>query len=207
MDINQAIETAKSGIQKQFNVTEISIKSSNLKNGIWHINTSFILNNEQKYYSVNVNNDSGFIEDMNETKLSTGDAGSAPTLVTIAFVIQIIAVISYAIAFVVYAGFAIATASVSTYTSVTSVPSANPAIFSIDVLIVVLIVVFLILLLIDIYILRRIMKIRKFIRNGDYKSAYEKNTIAFGILALIFGGLLTGILLLVARDGLNQASN
>jgi hypothetical protein len=201
MDINQAIETAKLEIQKQFNVIEISIKSSNLNKGIWHINTSFILNNEQKFYSVNVNNDSGSIEDVYETRFSSGDVGSAPTLITIAFVFSILAVLGYAILFIIYSVTAISVVSV---TSSTSSISSTPAFSG---LIIILIVFFLIFFLIDIYILIRIMKIRKLIDNGDYNSAYDKNSVAFGILALIFGGIITGILLLVARDGLNKASN
>jgi len=51
------------------------------------------------------------------------------------------------------------------------------------------------------------MKIRKFIWDRDYKSAYIENNVDFGILALIFGGIVTGILLLIARKGLNNAAN
>ncbi len=194
MDINQAIEIAKSEIQKQFNVTEISIKSSNLKNGIWHISTSFILNNEQKYYSVNVNSDSGSVEDIYETKFNSGDIGSAPTLITIAFVFSILAVIGYVIALFAYSLLGIVTVSTPSGSTVMAF-----AIFPL--------VIFLIFLLIDIYILIRIMKIRKSISNGNYKSAYNENSLGFDILALIFGGIITGILLLVARDGLNRAAN
>ena len=42
MDIDEATEIARSEIQKQFNVADIVIRSSSLKNGMWYIGTSFI---------------------------------------------------------------------------------------------------------------------------------------------------------------------
>ena len=61
MDVNQAIEMARNEMQSQFNVTGVIIKSSNLRNGVWHVNTSIILNNEQKYYTVSVFHFSPFL--------------------------------------------------------------------------------------------------------------------------------------------------
>lgn len=192
MDINQAIETAKSEIQKQFNVAYISIKSSGLKNGTWRINTSFILNNEQKYYSVNVNNDNGSVEDIYETKFNSGDIGSAPTLITIAFVFSILAIIFYAIMLIIY--------------GVTGIFAVSPPPSIIMPLVVFIFIILLISSFIDIYTLTKIIKIRKFICDGDYKSAYIENNVDFGILALIFGGIITGILLLVAHNRLKAGN-
>ncbi|MCL4348998.1 hypothetical protein [Ferroplasma acidiphilum] len=184
MDVNQAIEMAKNEIQRQFNVTDVIIKSSNLRNGVWHVNTSIILNNEQKYYTVNLNNETTTIEDIHESKIQAGNAGSAPTLITIAFAFSIIAVIIYVIAIILYSALAIT------------------ALF-----VIIPLVVFIVFLLIDVYIMVRINKIRKYIDSGDYEQALNEDSVLFGIMALIFGGILTGILLLVARDGLNNAAN
>jgi len=186
MDINQAIETAKSELQKQFNVTEISIKSSNLKNGIWRINTSFILNNEQKYYTVNVNNDNSSVEDIYETKFSLRN--NAPALIAMALIFSVLAIIFYAIMLIIYTVVGM---------FVPPPPIARP-------FVILIFIILLISFLIDTYILRKIMRIRKFIWDGDYKLVYNENNVDFGILALIFGGIITGILLLVAHNRLKN---
>ncbi|WP_156769039.1 hypothetical protein [Thermoplasma volcanium] len=206
MDVNQAIEIAKNEIQSRFNVTDVIIKSSALRNGIWQIKTSFILNNEQKYYVININNDTSEIIDMHEAKMVEGNAGSSRTLVTVAYAISILSVIAYIISIAIISLDGIASTHMYSSYGGQGIGYTNVATGALVGLISIL-VFLIIFLVIDIYIVVRISKIRSYIINGDYESAYQKNSVGFGVVALIFGGLLTGILLLIARGDLERAAN
>ena len=199
MDINEANEAARSEIQKQFNVTDVIIKSSVLKNGMWYINTFFVLNNEKKYYNVSINNTTNTIEGMHETEFNTRNTGSAQTFMLVAFIFAVITIVIYAI---ILAVFVISfTAFIIAAGSVVTGLAFNP--FSLIIL-----AIFLPFLIVNVYILIRIIKIRKFMNNGDYRSAYYEDSVLFGVLALLIGGIITGLMLLLARGELeNAASN
>ncbi len=195
MGISEATEVARSEIQKQFNITDVIIKSSVLKNGMWYINTFFILNNEKEYYNIIINDTTNIIEGMRETKFNTRNTGSAQTFMLVALIFAVITVVVYAIIS------AITVPSAVAFTTVSASPPINP--FAI-----VLVLVFLALLIVNVYILIIIIKIRRFIDNGDYKSAYYADSVLFGVLALLIGGIITGLMLLLARGELeNAASN
>ncbi len=116
----------------------------------------------------------------------------ADTLVLIAFVFSILTIIGFVIAGIYYiiillyivgfAGFAV-----------------------IAFVFVIYGLIFLVFAAIGIYVFIRINKLRDAIRNGDAIGADQINTVALGILALIFNGLLPGILLLVARSHTEKA--
>ena len=175
MDIDEATEIARSEIQKQFNVADIVIRSSSLKNGMWYIGTSFILNNEQKYYNVTINDTTNTIEAMREAKFNTRNTGGAHTFMLVALIFAIFAVVIYAIILVVFIFPLIAL--ISAPAGVTASPF-NP--FAL-----IFVSVFLPFLIVNVYILIRIIRIRKFMNNGDYKSAYYEDSILFGVLAFI----------------------
>ncbi len=199
MNVNDATEAARSEIQKQFNITDVIIKSSVLKNDMWYIHTSFILNNEQKYYNVTINNITSTVEGMQETKFNTRNTGSAQTFMLVALIFASLTVVIYAIISVVFIFSSIA--FINATSSGVTVSSFNP--FSLIIL-----AIFLPFLIVNVYILIRITKIRKFMNNGDYKSAYYEDSVLFGVLALLIGGIITGLMLLLARGELeNAASN
>jgi hypothetical protein len=112
--------------------------------------------------------------------------GSAPTLVLIAMILSILVIIGFGISFIAML-----------------ILFANPVAFPFGGFIVF---IFLIFLVISIWILHNILEIRRFMESGDAKSAYDADSVAFGIVALIFNGIITGILLLVARDDLRRAA-
>ena len=51
-----------------------------------------------------------------------------------------------------------------------------------------------------------INRIRNYYNAGKYQEAYDENTIGLGVLALIFNGVVTGVLLLVARSSMQPAN-
>lgn len=58
--------------------------------------------------------------------------------------------------------------------------------------------------LIDIYITMEINTIRELMEKGDTKAALARNTLVMGVLALIFDGVITGILLIIAREEMGR---
>ncbi len=135
--------------------------------------------NTLKRYVVTVN-DSGTVISHREAYAANRGSGDS-TLITIAFVFSILSLIASGFYFVIMLGLLFA--------------PGIPA-FALFALIP------LVFFVVGLYCFTRINRIRHFISDGKDHEAYNENTIGFGILALIFNGIITGILLLVARSSM-----
>ena len=61
--------------------------------------------------------------------------------------------------------------------------------------------------IIGIWVFLRTNTIKKAVDIGDAATASRLNTTAFGIIALIFGGIIPGILLLLAKGDIDRAAS
>ncbi|WP_297027153.1 hypothetical protein [Thermoplasma sp.] len=170
-----------------------------LSNGYWNARCSFIYNNEEKRFSVSLDSNGEIVSYSDLSKTGSGDMGSAPTMILIAEVFSIIALIGLVLSLV-----AVLIAGTASITNVTPAGTTTVSAFSSVIGIIVVAVV--IMLVISVYILSRILKIRKYILAGDAVSALSEDSVGLGVLALIFNGIIAGILLLLARDDLRRAS-
>jgi len=120
--------------------------------------------------------------------------GSAGTLLTVAMAFSIIFVVVFIIEFIL---------AIVTFSAIAAIPGGT--IFDIAGLIVG--VLYLLMFLVSIYCLVRIIKIRRLYNEGRYQEAYDSNTVLFGILTLLFNGLIPGILMLVARGSMKPTTS
>lgn len=117
-----------------------------------------------------------------------GRKGGESTLIIVAFVFSILSVIGSGIYFFVILGVAFV-----------------PSVIAPAILFIMLIP--LVFFSVGIYCLYRINRIRNFYSAGRYREAYEENTLGLGVLALLFNGIVTGILLLVARPSMQEEAS
>jgi len=203
-DINSQyiVKKIKEWVLMNYGVPEESVNVfsvNRLSNGYWNARCSFIHNNEEKRFSLSLDGNGEIISYSDLAKAGSGDMGSAPTMILIAEVFSIIGLIGFALAFIAILFAAIATVSTVTPSGTTTGPVFSPALG-------VIIPIFLVMVIVSVYILSRILKIRKYILAGDAASALNEDTVGLGVLALIFNGVIAGILLLLARDDLRRAS-
>ncbi|MEM0139540.1 MAG: hypothetical protein QXZ44_02880 [Ferroplasma sp.] len=198
--LDDAIKVAKDTIKSEFNVDNPTVIDSSRDSGGWIINLTFILNNEQKYYTIKVQQD-GAVSAIKESKTHhNANPGRAPMFILIAYVLAIVAVISY-ILLIIY--------EVSTFMSLTTLirTYGGSAISSSVVLdLIIYAIFFFIMFIISLYLFMKIGHIRRLMIKKKYDAALEVDSIGFGIVALIFGWAIIGILALIARPGLEQAA-
>ncbi len=194
---NVAIEWAK----KDFSVTDATVTSSTKVGTNWRVAVKFIKNNEEKRYVLMVKEDGtvGGFKDRNNYNNSNNYLNTASTYLTVGLVFSIIALIGY-----IYYTFTLvfAIVAISSLNTTSSVPTSFLYTFTIIPFIIIFV-----FLIIDIFILVRINKIKKYIDSGNVSQAYKTDSILLGILGLIFGMVITGIFLLLARSPLNTAKN
>ena len=181
-------------IENKVNV--FSVKK--LSNGYWNARCSFIINNEERR-SLSLDSNGDIVSYSDLQKAASADMGSAPTMILIAEVFSIIGVVAIFFGIIV-----ITLISVTSVTAVSpnGVTTLNPMFAGFAIPLVFL----LIMAIISLYILSRILRIRRYILAGDAASAYEEDSVGLGVLALIFNGVIAGILLLLAREDLRRAS-
>ncbi|MGC8608775.1 MAG: hypothetical protein ACP5UV_02765 [Thermoplasmata archaeon] len=202
---NEAADVAKNWANSQFGVDRdrVNVVSAGKVTGNnWFVRITFILNNEEKAYSLTIDSTGNILKftDIKRVVYSGNTMGSAPTMILIAEVFSILALIGFLIAIIASVFGVITSVNVITSSAPGApVPSPFPAIF------LIIVIVYAIFLIIGVYVLSRILKMRSFIHAGDAKSAYELNTVGLGVLALIFNGVITGILLLISREDLRNA--
>jgi len=178
-------------------VNVFSVKK--LSNGYWNARCSFIINNEERRFSLSLDSNGDIVSYSDLQKAASADMGSAPTMILIAEVFSIIGVVAIFFGIIV-----ITLISVTSVTAVSpnGVTTLNPMFAGFAIPLVFL----LIMAIISLYILSRILRIRRYILAGDAASAYEEDSVGLGVLALIFNGVIAGILLLLAREDLRRAS-
>jgi hypothetical protein len=122
------------------------------------------------------------------------ELGSIRTEILIAFIFEILALVSWIIIIIVFGILGLfSAAELASYLGWHSI-----YVTSILVAAIVYIVVFLILLIPTILVIIRTNKMRIAANKGDIKTLKELNSIGWAIVALIFSGIIPGIMLLVA---------
>ena len=107
--------------------------------------------------------------------------GGDSTLITVAFVFSLISLILFGIYFFFMLGL-LFTPGIPIFAFIAIIPLA--------------------FFIVGLYCFMRVNKIRHYLSEGKYLEAYQENTVGLGVLALIFNGIVTGILLLVARSSM-----
>ncbi|MHB1708604.1 MAG: hypothetical protein ACYCT2_03910 [Thermoplasmataceae archaeon] len=187
--VDEANRIGKEWLSREYGVATGSITTvSCMRTGtVWNVVLSFYSFSEPKKYQVIISDDGNVIKTQQlGNAVNQRAMGSAPTLVLIAMILSILVIIGFGF-------YSIALLAII----VAPIPFPFVALLGL---------IPLAFLVIGIGVLLRILTIRKFIESGDAKSAYEADSVAFGIVALIFNGLISGILLLVARDDLRRAA-
>ena len=187
--VDEANRIGKDWLSREYGVATGSITTvSCVRTGtVWNVVLSFYSFSDLRKYQVVISDEGNIIKTQQlGNAVNQRAMGSAPTLVLIAMILSILVIIGFGISFIAML-----------------ILFANPVAFPFGGFIVF---IFLIFLVISIWILHNILEIRRFMESGDAKSAYDADSVAFGIVALIFNGIITGILLLVAMDDLRRAA-
>ena len=187
--VDEANRIGKDWLSREYGVATGSITTvSCVRTGtVWNVVLSFYSFSDLRKYQVVISDEGNIIKTQQLGNAANQRAmGSAPTLVLIAMILSILIIIGfgfYSIALL----------------AIIAIPVTFPFVAFLGL-------IPLAFLVISIWVLYRILTIRRFMESGDAKSAYDADSVAFGIVALIFNGIITGILLLVARDDLRRAA-
>ncbi len=187
--VDEANRIGKDWLSREYGVATGSITTvSCVRTGtVWNVVLSFYSFSDLRKYQVVISDEGNIIKTQQlGNAANQGAMGSAPTLVLIAMILSILIIIGfgfYSIALL----------------AIIAIPVTFPFVAFLGL-------IPLAFLVISIWVLYRILTIRRFMESGDAKSAYDADSVAFGIVALIFNGIITGILLLVARDDLRRAA-
>lgn len=187
--VDEANSVAREWLSREYGVDRVSIKSISCvkTENLWRVVMSFYSFTEAKKYSVVISDD-GRILRTQELGVPTGTSsmGSAPTLTLIAFIFSILAEIGFAVYFIVILVIAI---------------------FPFGFFATFLVFIPLALVVIGLWVLSQVVEIRRNIEAGNARAAYDQDSVLLGVMALIFNGVITGILLLIARDDLRRAAD
>ncbi|GEM_PF-6550641 len=167
------------------------ISSRKMRDGSWSVRLSFPKDHHELFYSV-VISDYGTIIDFHRGSdgyASSASLRSASTLTLISLVIAIIA-------FIVFAA-----TSISTIVLLAVQPGYGMLVSGIFFIPGAILLVF---LFVDGYVIARILRLRRLIERGDADASYREDSIELGILAIVFGGIITGVLLLIVRGELRD---
>lgn len=187
--VDEANRIGKDWLSREYGVATGSITTvSCVRTGtVWNVVLSFYSFSDLRKYQVVISDEGNIIKTQQlGNAVNQRAMGSAPTLVLIAMILSILVIIGfgfYSIALL----------------AIIAIPVTFPFVAFLGL-------IPLAFLVISIWVLYRILTIRRFMESGDAKSAYDADSVAFGIVALIFNGIITGILLLVARDDLRRAA-
>ncbi|MGC8608805.1 MAG: hypothetical protein ACP5UV_02915 [Thermoplasmata archaeon] len=179
---DEASNVAKSWAYTQFGIDSSSVNvlsASERSDSTWFVRISFIMNNEEKRYSVTIDGEGTVVNfaNLQQTPSPNMGMGSAPTMILVAEIFSALIVLVFLVE-AIFSFFAFSVYSI----------------------------MYIIFLLIGIYIFLRIQKMRTFIKNGDARSALDIDTVGLGVIALIFNGIIPGLLLLIARGDIEAAA-
>lgn len=177
------VDAAKSWISTQAGMSPSSLHIFYFekKGSDYEVGVEGYYENMMKRYIVTVNMSGTVLGHREAHQVNRG--GGDSTLVTLAFVFSILSVIGSGIYFFIIAFIAFI-----------------PVSFGVVLFALIPLAFF----LVGAFCLSRINRIRNHMNAGKYHEAYQENTVALGILALIFNGVITGILLLLARPSMRQ---
>ncbi len=179
-DTSHIVDAAKTWISTQtgMNSSDLHVFQFERKGSDYEIGIEGTHDGVMKRYMVTVNS-SGTVIGHKEAYAASRNHGDN-TLITIAFVFSILSLVGFGLYFIILIGIVVSVSSI----------------------IGLLALIPLALFFVGLYCLFRINRIREYLKAGKYKEAYEENTLGLGILALLFNGVVTGVLLLVARSSM-----
>jgi hypothetical protein len=183
-DSSRIVDAAKTWISTQtgMNQNDLHVFQFERKGSDYEVGVEGYLAGTMKKYIVTVNS-SGTVIGHREAYPINRNRGDG-TLITVAFVFSILSLVGFGIYFVVLLA----------------------VLFSAIPIVAILSLIPLVLFLVGLYCFFRINRIRNYYNAGKYQEAYDENTIGLGVLALIFNGVVTGVLLLVARSSMQPAN-
>lgn len=178
-DTSRLVDAARTWIADQTGLsnTSLHIFQFEKKGSDYEIGVEGSFAGTTRKYLVTVNSSGDVIGHREAFAYETHPKSDASLLITLAFVFSILALIGFGIYFVILLAVAIAAVAI-----IALIPG--------------------VLFFISIYCFIRINKIRQLYNEGRYREALQENTVGLGILALIFNGVITGILLLIARSSM-----
>jgi len=183
-----AANIAKDWAAEQYGVERGNVNiiaSRRMKDGTWSVRLSFPKDHHEMFYSI-VITDYGTIIDFHRGSDGYASAKSLKSASTMTLIALVFAIISF-VAFLVMSFNIFAIVAMGVY-GAALIPAVIPIAF----------------LFIDGYVLTRILRLRRLIESGDADAAYREDTVGLGILAIIFSGIITGILLLIVRGELRD---
>lgn len=186
---DDAIRIGKEWIGRENAISTDSIKvvSCARNANYWSLVLSFYAFTEPRKFSLMIS-DEGKVVKIQQVGYSTESIGlgSAPTMILIAYIFSMLVLVAYGI-----------------YVVILLFLAASPLVAA-GVFLIALIPV--VLFIVGLWVFLRVGTIRRFMESGDARSAYEANTVGLGVVALIFNGVVTGILLLLSREDLRRAA-
>ena len=205
VDYKYIIKMVKQWALFNYNVEEDSVNVFSLnkmENGNWKALCSFRINNFEKRFLILLDS-SGNVISYSDFRMY-GNFHSSQDLTLVAEIFSIIAIIGYSIALIEILYIYTVYYSEHPYLSCVGVPVGPNAMISFTTILGFLLIPIIVSIIVGIYILSRILKIRRYLISGDIASAINENTVALGIIALIFNGIITGVLLLISRGYIKQ---
>ncbi len=198
-DVESAEVSVRQWILKKFGTQgeNVYFESVRRETTTWSVDVQFNIGGYRKYYTVSVDSDTGSVTGYNEKfrpfsfpPYIPPSKGTSSMLLLGALIVSIIVVIIFI------------------SQGLTNLVSGMFGLYSSSVLGGVGRIVMGIFLLafgiIDIYLTVEINSIREMFDRGDIKSAAASNTLALGVVSLIFDGIVPGILLIVAREEMSR---
>lgn len=189
--VDEAVNVAKDWLSSEHSVPRDSIKtvSASKSGDFWYVVLSYYAFTDQRKFSITLSDDGKVLNfrDLSAVQGTRG-FGSAPTMVLIAEI---------------FSGIILAIWVISLIATVISAAFV-PGIAMIATLIIYPFI-FAIFFGVSVYVFLNIIKIKDAIDRGDAAEAFNRDSVGFGVVALLFNGLIPGILLLLAREDLRQA--
>lgn len=164
--------------------------------GAWLVDVQFVISGYRKYYSVAVDASSGSVTGYSERFRPFNLPGYVPSPRGTAGMLMLAALIVSIIVVIIFISSGISNLAGGIFTLYYNALGGAGRI--------ILGVVLIAFGLIDIYLTVEINNIREALEKGDIRSALSRNNLAFGVIAIIFDGVVTGILLIVAREEMRR---
>lgn len=117
--------------------------------------------------------------------------GSIRTEILIALIFSILVLVAWVVGFLFYLG-------------LTLVAAVNTSGVTAALILLIISVIFLVPLILSVLIFRRVNKMYHAAVSGDIATLKKLNSVGWAIIALIFNGIISGILLLVANSSINS---
>ncbi len=197
-DAESAESSVRDWIQKKFGTPgeNVNFEAVRKEVAVWVVDVQFMIGGYRKYYTVSVDASTGTVAGYSEKfrpftfpPYVPPSRGTANMLMLAALIVSVIVVIIFV---------------------ANGVVNLVGGIFDLYATILggvgrIILGIFLLAFgIIDIYLTVEINNVRELLDSGDVKSALDRNSLALGVVAIIFDGVVPGILLIVAREEMGR---